>query len=104
MIMRTQCCYQLCLAPDQCAAETMPGFTHSSWHQTHVHSVSVVFQAQWNEQSGLGEHGREQTCGRKWREKGEGAPWESEKGQATVLNMEGKGQAGVIGGCHTELR
>lgn len=39
MIMRTWCCYQLCLAADHCAADTMPAFTHSHWQQTHGHSI-----------------------------------------------------------------
>lgn len=44
VIMRTRCCYQLCLAADHCAAETMPAFTHSPWHQTHGHSIFAVFR------------------------------------------------------------
>lgn len=40
----------------------------------------------------------------RWREKGEGARWEGEEGQAIVLNMEGIEQACVIGVYCTGLR
>lgn len=75
VIMRTRCCYQLCLAADRGAAETMSAFTHSPWHQTHGHSIFAVFLAQWNEESRLGGMEGGKKCKRKWREKQEGARW-----------------------------
>lgn len=54
VIMRTQCCYQLWLAADHCAAETMPAFTHSPWHETHGQSIFAVFQGslEWEVNAG----------------------------------------------------
>lgn len=99
VIMRTQCCYQLCFQQFtvlliQCQ------LLHAATGNKHMVTQSLLGSVAWGVRAKRGGT----KCKRKWQGKEEGAWWDGEEVQAVVLSMEGIGQARVIGGFCTVLR